>query len=78
MVKNPYLKVLIMQGYYDLATPYFAVNDNMNHMDLPEQYRKNISYAQYEAGHMVYLRQSELQKMKQDYANFVNSTTTTK
>ena len=78
MVKNPYLKVLIMQGYYDLATPYFAVNDNINHLDLPEQYRKNISYTQYEAGHMVYLRQADLQKMKQDYANFVNATTTTK
>lgn len=76
MVKDPYLKILVMEGYYDLATPYFAVNDTFSHMDLPEQYRKNISYATYEAGHMVYLRQSDLQKMKQDYANFVNATTT--
>lgn len=78
MVKNPYLKILVMQGYYDLATPYFAVNDNFNHMDLPEQFRKNVSYATYESGHMVYLRQADLQKMKQDYANFITSTTTTK
>jgi carboxypeptidase C (cathepsin A) len=78
MVKNPYLKVLVMEGYYDLATPYFAVNDTMNHMDLPEQFRKNISFTTYQSGHMVYLRQADLQKMKQDYANFINSTATAK
>jgi carboxypeptidase C (cathepsin A) len=78
MVQNPYLKVLVMEGYYDLATPYFAVNDTMNHMDLPEQFRKNLSFATYQAGHMVYLRQADLQKMKQDYVNFISTTTTTK
>src|ERR1700733_328714 len=26
IVKNPYLKILVMEGYYDLATPYFAAN----------------------------------------------------
>jgi carboxypeptidase C (cathepsin A) len=67
-----------MEGYYDLATPYFAVNDTMNHMDLPAQYRKNISYATYESGHMVYLRQADLQKMKTDFANFIGATTGTK
>ncbi len=78
MVKNPYLKVLVMEGSYDLATPYFAVNDTMKHMDLPEQYRKNISFATYSAGHMFYVREADLQKLKQDYANFITATTTTK
>jgi len=74
MVKDPYLKVLVMQGYYDLATPYFASTYTMDHMDLSEQYRNNISYATYEAGHMVYMRQSELQKMKRDTVNFIDAT----
>lgn len=78
MVKDPYLKVLVMEGYYDLATPYFAVNDTFNHMDLPEQYRKNLSFATYESGHMVYLRQADQKKMKQDFVNFINQTTTTR
>jgi carboxypeptidase C (cathepsin A) len=78
MVKNPYLKMLVMEGYYDLATPYFAVNDTMNHLDLPELYRKNISFSTYEAGHMVYLRQTELEKMKKDFSNFISATTATK
>jgi carboxypeptidase C (cathepsin A) len=78
MVKDPYLKVLVMEGYYDLATPYFSVNDTMNHMDLPEQYRKNLLFATFECGHMVYLRQADLKKMKQDFVNFIGATTTTK
>lgn len=73
MVQNPYLKVLVMEGYYDLATPYFAVHDTMNHMDLTDQYRKNISFASYQGGHMFYVRQADLQKLKQDYANFINA-----
>jgi len=73
IVKNPYLKILVMEGMYDLATPYFAVHDTMNHLDLTEQYRKNISYADYQAGHMVYLRHADLEKMKQDFSNFINS-----
>jgi carboxypeptidase C (cathepsin A) len=73
MVQNPYLKVLVMEGYYDLATPYFAVHDTMNHMDLTDQYRKNISFASYQGGHMFYVRQADLQKLRQDYANFINA-----
>jgi carboxypeptidase C (cathepsin A) len=43
----------------------------MNHLDLTDTYRKNISFTTYQAGHMVYLRQADLQKMKTDYANFI-------
>jgi carboxypeptidase C (cathepsin A) len=74
MVKNPYMKVLVMEGYYDLATPYFASTYTMDHMDLADSYRKNISYATYEAGHMVYMKQSELQKMKRDVVSFIDAT----
>ena len=74
MVKDPYLKVLVMEGYYDLATPYFASTYTMDHMDLSDQYRKNISFATYEAGHMVYMKQSELQKLKRDTTNFIDAT----
>ena len=57
MVKNPYVKVLITEGYYDLATPYFAAaNYTIDHLKiLPLKYRGNISYATFESGHMVYL-----------------------
>jgi carboxypeptidase C (cathepsin A)/subtilisin family serine protease len=71
MLKNPFLKVLVMEGYYDMATPFSAANYTIDHLDLPEQYRRNISVATYEAGHMVYLPESGLRKMKADVANFI-------
>ncbi len=74
MVRDPYLKVLVMEGYYDLATPYFASTYTMDHMDLSGQYHNNISYATYDAGHMVYMKQSELQKMKRDFESFISNT----
>jgi len=66
LTKNPYLKVLVMEGYYDLATPYAAANYTFDHLDLPADYRKNISYATYDSGHMVYVDGTSGAKMKKD------------
>ena len=74
MTQDPYLKVQVMEGYYDLATPFLGANYTMDHLDLLPQYRKNISYATYYSGHMVYLDQKSHAKMKQDYDNFIDQT----
>jgi carboxypeptidase C (cathepsin A) len=71
MIKNPYMKILVMEGYYDLATPFTAANWTMDHLDLGPQFRQNISYATYNSGHMVYIDRSEHDKMKKDLVDFM-------
>jgi carboxypeptidase C (cathepsin A) len=71
MIKNPYMKVLVMEGYYDLATPFAAANWTMDHLDLDAKYRQSISYATYGAGHMVYIDRAEHDKMKKDLTEFM-------
>ena len=73
LVKNRWLKVLVLEGYYDLATPYYAVNYSMNHLDLPAEYRRNISFATYSAGHMVYLDSQSRVKMASDVDRFIDA-----
>lgn len=53
--RNPHLKVLVTYGYYDLATPYYAMQYTMNHLGLEPSRREDIHYAAYEAGHMTYI-----------------------
>ncbi len=71
MIKNPYMKVLVMEGYYDLATPFAAANWTMDHLNLDAKSRQNISYGTYNAGHMVYIDRAEHNKMKKDLADFM-------
>ena len=72
MIKNPYMKILVMEGYYDLATPFAAADWTMDHLNLDAKYRQNISYATYGSGHMVYIDRAEHDKMKKDLVNFMD------
>jgi carboxypeptidase C (cathepsin A) len=76
MVKNPFLKVWICNGYFDMATPYFATDYVVHHMFLPKDLQKNISFTYYEAGHMMYIHKPSLLELKKDYNQFVGQVLT--
>jgi carboxypeptidase C (cathepsin A) len=66
MSQNPHLRVMIASGYYDLATPYRAVEHTLATLGLDPTLRKNIAVEYYEAGHMMYLHGPSLHELKRD------------
>jgi carboxypeptidase C (cathepsin A) len=73
LITNPKLKVEMEDGYYDLATPFFEAQYATDHLGLPENLQKNIRHKFYEAGHMMYLHEEDLAKLKSNIAAFVDS-----
>ena len=70
-IKNPYMKLFVASGYYDLATPFFATRYTLNHMELDQQQQARISLGYYDAGHMMYIKSSSLDHLKQDVSAFL-------
>jgi carboxypeptidase C (cathepsin A) len=68
--RNPFMKILVAQGYYDLATPHYAAHHTMNHSGISPDLHKNFRYTFYEAGHMFYLDVPSLEKLKTDVVEF--------
>ena len=71
MTTNPYLKVFVASGYYDLATPYMATQYTFNHLGLDKSLQQNLSMSFYEAGHMMYVHQQSLIQLKEDLSGFI-------
>jgi len=72
MRTNPYLKVLSLNGYYDMATPFFGTEYDLNHMMLEPAQQQNLEFRYYPSGHMVYLNPDALHQMRLDVQRFVN------
>jgi carboxypeptidase C (cathepsin A) len=68
---NPSLKVFVANGYYDLATPFWATEYTLNHLSLETEFRPNIHIRYYEAGHMMYVHIPSLHQLKQDLEEFI-------
>ncbi|HEY0450747.1 S10 family peptidase [Actinophytocola sp.] len=71
MRANQHLKVHVAFGYLDGATPYFASEHVLAHLNIPEELRGNISSAYYEAGHMMYVHEPSRIQQSKDLADFV-------
>ncbi len=74
MKTNPDLKVFLNGGYYDLATPFYAAKYEMDHLPIPNSLQKNISYAWYPSGHMVYAHTASLKALHDNVAKFIQAT----
>lgn len=71
IAKNPFMKVLFGQGTYDLATPRFATQYMISHMNIDPEFRDNVTMKSYEAGHMFYLDEASLAAFKDDVDEFM-------
>jgi carboxypeptidase C (cathepsin A) len=73
MRENPNLKLLSLNGLYDLATPFAGAEYDIGHMELGPVERQNIRFTYYPSGHMIYIDPVSAQKLKADLASFYAS-----
>ena len=71
MTKNPNLEILVLNGYYDLATPFMGAEYTMDQLDIPEELESNIQMEYYKAGHMMYIHRPSLEKFHKDVSQFI-------
>lgn len=76
--ENPYLHLFIASGAYDLATPYFATDYTLRHLNLDPTTRSQVRTEAYPVGHMVYLEKGSLAKLQTDVATFIDDALATK
>jgi len=73
MAKNPFLKVFVVCGYYDMATYVGGAEFNLTHMAYDRQITDRVSFGYYEGGHMMYIRPAAHAALKKDIAAFITS-----
>ena len=71
MNQNPYMRVLVLGGQRDLVCPIDTMRYSLEHMGLDAGYRTNITYAEFESGHMMYINLPDLKKMQRDLETFL-------
>jgi carboxypeptidase C (cathepsin A) len=72
--RNPTLEVLLVNGLYDLATPYFPAVWTMDQLGLPPGLRDNIRRVDFEAGHMMYVHEPSLPRWREALTAFIDRT----
>lgn len=71
MRRNPLMKVFVASGRYDLGTPYSASDWSLAQLDVPLDVLKRVRHCYYDAGHMMYTRQTDLVRLKTDLAHWL-------
>ena len=76
MAQNPFLKVFIQSGYYDGATNYFQAKYTMWQIDPSGKMKDRLYFEGYRSGHMMYLREEDLEKSNDDLRQFIKNSST--
>jgi carboxypeptidase C (cathepsin A) len=70
--KDKSLRVLVANGYCDLATPFAATNYTFAHMG-PRSLMSQVTMTYYEAGHMIYTHEPSRRKLRDDIVKFMTA-----
>ena len=73
MTKNPFLRVYVASGFFDLATPYFATEHTIAHLGIEPALRDNIEVSYFDAGHMMYVHRPSIERLGVELRDFVES-----
>jgi carboxypeptidase C (cathepsin A) len=72
LLDNSYLQVQVENGYFDLATPFYATEFTMDHLLLPKSASDRVHLQYYDAGHMMYLHVPDLEKLSTNVRAFIS------
>lgn len=75
LITNPNLQIQTENGWFDMATPFFATEFNVGHLQLPAELRDHVTFKYYDSGHMIYLNEKDLPKLKENIARLIDTTT---
>jgi carboxypeptidase C (cathepsin A) len=76
MNDDPGMQIMLNNGYYDMATPFFATEYTFAHMDLPASLRANIHEYFYPDGHMLYVNPKALPMLQKNIDSFIDGAST--
>jgi carboxypeptidase C (cathepsin A) len=71
MTRNPFMKVLVLCGYYDMATYVGGAEFNLWHLAYDRQVTDRVALAYNQAAHKMYIRPADHQKLKADVVAFI-------
>ena len=64
--KNNYLKIWVVCGYYDGATPFYSAEWVYRHLGLNDDLRNNVQITHYPSGHMIYVNKEAFEMFRED------------
>lgn len=71
--RNPHLRIFVASGYYDLGTPYSATDWALAQLDAPAEVLTRLTHHYYDAGHMMYTREADLAKLRNDLNQWLDA-----